>query len=110
MKSLVYLEKRTESEAYFEDFDETLFHKQRFITIGYYALYNPSKIDLTADEYSESCEWIYLSQLHDIEMGMDHKEIVQKALLTLREKNLHQTYWYQPVAGKIYSVRTSKTI
>lgn len=78
--------KKNRSEHYFEDFDETLFHKQRFITIGYYALYNPSKIDLTVDEYSESCEWIYLSQLPDIEMAMDHKEIVEKALQTLREK------------------------
>ncbi|MNY03255.1 hypothetical protein D3C86_1358670 [compost metagenome] len=27
-----------------------------------------------------------MSQLPDIEMGMDHREIVEKALLTLREK------------------------
>jgi len=78
--------KKNRSEAYFEDFDDGLFHKQRFITLGFYALYNPSKIDLTIDEFSESCEWFYLSQLPDIEMAMDHREIVQKALLTLREK------------------------
>ncbi|GGG66406.1 NUDIX hydrolase [Epilithonimonas arachidiradicis] len=78
--------KKNRSEGYFEDFDETLFQKQRFITIGYYALFNPSKIDLATDEFSESCEWIYLSQLPEIEMAMDHKEIVEKALLALREK------------------------
>lgn len=78
--------KKNRSEDYFEDFDETLFNKQRFITIGYYALYNPSKINLAIDEFSESCEWIYLSQLPEIEMAMDHKEIVEKALLALREK------------------------
>lgn len=78
--------RKNRSEGYFEDFDETLFHKQRFITIGYYALYNHSKIGLAADEFSESCEWIYLSQLPEIEMAMDHKEIVEKALLALREK------------------------
>lgn len=88
----VYLEefgvfgKKNRSEAYFEDFDETLFHKQRFVTIGYYALYNPSKINLTVDEYSDSCEWINVSQLSEIEMAMDHKEIAEKALQTLREK------------------------
>jgi ADP-ribose pyrophosphatase YjhB (NUDIX family) len=88
----VYLEefgvfgKKNRSEAYFEDFDETLFHKQRFVTIGYYALYNPSKIYLTVDEYSDSCEWINVSQLSEIEMAMDHKEIAEKALQTLREK------------------------
>ncbi|KFF00008.1 NUDIX hydrolase [Chryseobacterium luteum] len=88
----VYLEefgvfgKKNRSEAYFEDFDETLFHKQRFVTVGYYALYNPSKINLTVDEYSDSCEWINVSQLSEIEMAMDHKEIAEKALQTLREK------------------------
>lgn len=78
--------KRNRSEHYFEDFDETLFHKQRFISIGYYALYNPSRFNLVPDEFSESCEWIYLSQLSEIELAMDHREIIEKALLTLREK------------------------
>jgi hypothetical protein len=78
--------KRNRSEHYFEDFDETLFHKQRFISIGYYALYNPSRFNLVPDEFSESCEWIYLSQLPEIELAMDHREIIEKALLTLREK------------------------
>lgn len=92
VKAISYLEefgvfgKINRSENYFEDFDDNLFQKQRFITIGYFALYNPSMIDLTVDEFSESCEWIYLSQLSDIEMAMDHHEIVKKALLTLREK------------------------
>ncbi|PQA93147.1 NUDIX hydrolase [Chryseobacterium shigense] len=78
--------KRNRSELYFEDFDDTLFHKQRFISIGYYALYNPSRFNLVPDEFSESCEWIYLSQLSEIELAMDHREIIEKALLTLREK------------------------
>ncbi|QQV04010.1 MULTISPECIES: NUDIX hydrolase [Chryseobacterium] len=74
------------SESYFEDFDETLFQKQRFITIGYYALYNPEKIHPIPDEFTETCEWFYLSQLNEIDLGMDHREIIEKALLTLREK------------------------
>ncbi len=78
--------KKNRSQDYFADFDESLFQKQRFITIGYYGLYNPSKIDVAKDEFSESCEWVYLSQLPDIEMAMDHKEIIAKALLTLRER------------------------
>ncbi|HBV14500.1 NUDIX hydrolase [Chryseobacterium carnipullorum] len=78
--------KRNRSELYFEDFDDTLFHKQRFISIGYYALYNPSRFNLVPDELSESCEWIYMSQLSEIELAMDHREIIEKALLTLREK------------------------
>lgn len=78
--------KKNRSESYFEDFDETLFHKQRFVSVGYYALYNSSRFNLIPDELSESCEWIYLSKLSEIELAMDHREIIEKALLTLREK------------------------
>lgn len=90
--SNVYLEefgvfgKKNRSEFYFEDFDESLFQKQRFITIGYYALYNASTLNPIPDELSEKCEWIYLSKLSEIEIAMDHREIIDKALLTLREK------------------------
>ncbi|KQT35677.1 NUDIX hydrolase [Chryseobacterium sp. Leaf405] len=102
----VYLEefgvfgKKNRSEFYFEDFDETLFHKQRFITIGFYALYNPDRFSLTADEFSETCEWIYLSKLPEIEMAMDHREIVEKALLTLREKISHKPIGYNLLPEK----------
>lgn len=88
----VYLEefgvfgRKNRSEFYFEDFDETLFHKQRFISIGYFALYNPSRINLVVDEFSEDCDWIYLSKLSEIELAMDHREIIEKALMALREK------------------------
>jgi ADP-ribose pyrophosphatase YjhB (NUDIX family) len=78
------LGKRTD-EFYFEDFDETLFQKQRFITIGFYALYNATALHPVADEMSETCEWIYLSELPGIELAMDHREIIEKALLTLRK-------------------------
>ncbi|MCE3074380.1 NUDIX hydrolase [Chryseobacterium gwangjuense] len=78
--------KKNRSEFYFEDFDETLFQKQRFITIGFYALYNATTLHPVADEMSETCEWIYLSELPEIELAMDHREIIEKALLTLREK------------------------
>lgn len=78
--------KTKRSEAYFEEFDSTLFHKQRFISIGYYGLYNPSNIDLTKDEYSESSEWLSTNQLSEIELAMDHNEMIEKALLTLRQQ------------------------
>lgn len=88
----VYLEefgvfgKKNRSEFYFEDFDETLFQKQRFITIGFYALYSASELHPIPDQFSETCEWVYLSQLPEIELAMDHREIIDKALLTLRER------------------------
>jgi ADP-ribose pyrophosphatase YjhB (NUDIX family) len=88
----VYLEefgvfgRKNRSESYFEDFDETLFQKQRFISVGYYALYNPSMLNIIPDQYSETCEWIFLSKLQEIELAMDHREIIEKALLILRQK------------------------
>lgn len=102
----VYLEefgvfgKKNRSEFYFEDFDETLFHKQRFVTIGYYALYNPDRFKLIADEFSETCEWIYLSKLPEIELAMDHRDIIAKALLTLREKISHKPIGYNLLPEK----------
>jgi len=92
--------KKNRSELYFEDFDETLFHKQRFVSIGYYALYNPDKVNLVADEFSETCEWIYLSKLPEIELAMDHREIIQKALLTLRETISHKPIGYNLLPEK----------
>ncbi|MDR6516732.1 NUDIX hydrolase [Chryseobacterium camelliae] len=102
----VYLEqfgvfgKKNRSEFYFEDFDETLFNKQRFVTIGYYALYNPDRFNLVADELSETCEWVYLSQLPDIELAMDHRDIIDKALLTLREKISYKPIGYNLLPEK----------
>lgn len=78
--------KRNRSELYFEDFDTTLFHKQRFITIGYLALYNPSNTTLIIDEYSSNCEWIYFKDIDTIDIGMDHRKIIDKGLHTLRER------------------------
>lgn len=102
----IYLEefavfgKKNRSESYFEDFDDSLWHKQRFITVGYYALYNPDNAVLTIDELSEKCEWIYLNQLSDIELAMDHREIIDKALFTLREKISHKPIGYNLLPEK----------
>lgn len=102
----IYLEefgvfgKKNRSELYFEDFDETLFHKQRFVTIGYYALCNPSRFRLIADEYSETCEWIYVSRLSEVDLAMDHREIIEKASLTLREKISYKPIGYNLLPEK----------
>lgn len=55
---------------------------QRFISIGYYALVDFSKVTLRADSLSEWCQWFEISDLPPL--IMDHAEIVQKALKTLR--------------------------
>ena len=102
----VYLEefavfgKNKRSEFYFEDFDDSLWQKQRFVSIGYYALYNPDNAILVVDELSEKCEWISLSQLNEIELAMDHREIIEKALLTLRERITYKPIGYNLLPEK----------
>ncbi|MCD1117186.1 NUDIX hydrolase [Chryseobacterium turcicum] len=102
----VYLEefavfgKNKRSEFYFEDFDDSLWQKQRFVSIGYYALYNPDNANLIVDELSEKCEWVYLSKLNEIELAMDHREIIEKALLTLRERISYKPIGYNLLPEK----------
>ncbi|MBF6644542.1 NUDIX hydrolase [Chryseobacterium indologenes] len=92
--------KKNRSEFYFEDFDDSLFQKQRFIPVGYYALSNSSEINPVADEISEICEWVYLKQLPEIDLAMDHREIIEKALLTLREKISYKPIGYNLLPEK----------
>nr|WP_321357769.1 NUDIX domain-containing protein [uncultured Draconibacterium sp.] len=58
------------------------FFTKRFISIGFYALVEFSKVDPQPDALSEDCEWI--SPFADVEMFIDHKDIIDKALTTLR--------------------------
>lgn len=58
------------------------FFKKRFISVGFYALVDFSKVDPTPDELSKSCQWI--NPFDDMEMFLDHKVIINKALRTLR--------------------------
>lgn len=71
------------SEDYFKDYPDHLWHKQRFITIGYYALVNQSDVTPVIDIFSDSCEWVSVNHLP--KMAMDHQSIIMKALAALRE-------------------------
>ncbi|WP_317166992.1 NUDIX domain-containing protein [Chryseobacterium bernardetii] len=110
--------RKNRNELYFEEFDETLFQKQRFISVGYYALYNSSEINPVADDVSEACEWVYLRQLAEIDFAMDHREIIEKALLTLREKisskpigyNLMPEKFTLPELQKLYEAILGKSL
>lgn len=74
------------SEKTFEDFPDDLWHKKRFISVGYYALVNHKDVSPIGDELSESCDWIILDELENYNITMDHKKIIEKALNTLREQ------------------------
>lgn len=74
------------SEETFKDFPDDLWHKKRFISVGYYALVNHKDVSPIGDELSESCDWIILDELESQNITMDHKQIIEKALHTLREQ------------------------
>lgn len=80
------------SESYFKDYPDDLWHKQRFITIGYYALVDHTKVTPVADAYSNKCEWIPIDKIPP--MVMDHSNIFQKALATLREQLSYKPIGY----------------
>jgi ADP-ribose pyrophosphatase YjhB (NUDIX family) len=56
---------------------------QRFISVGYYALVDFSKVTPTVDNLSDSCEWYDLDNLP--ELIQDHRYIVETALETMRD-------------------------
>lgn len=63
---------------------------QRFLTVGYYALVDFEAVKASTDIFNEDYEW---HDIHNLpKLAMDHNEIVQRALLTLR---IHLRY--QPV-------------
>ncbi len=67
--------------------DESHWILQRFVTIGYYALVEFSHVTPVPDELSVACEWYSLDNAP--ELMMDHQQILDKALESLR---LHLTY------------------
>jgi 8-oxo-dGTP diphosphatase len=55
---------------------------QRFISIGFYALVDFSKVIPEPDDLSEICGWYDIEDMPNL--AFDHRQIFQKALLTLR--------------------------
>jgi 8-oxo-dGTP diphosphatase len=55
----------------------------RFFTAAYYALIDQEKVTLTPDSLSDSISWYDVDQLPNL--ILDHNNIVQKALQTLRD-------------------------
>ena len=60
---------------------------QRFVSIGYYALVDSNKVNPQTGDFDESINWYNVKDLP--KMIMDHSEIVESALETLRQ-NLDQ--------------------
>ena len=70
----------------------------RFLTIGYYALVDFKAVNATHDLFSEDCEW------HDIDnlpvLAMDHGNIIQQALLTVRTHLRYEPIGYNLLPEK----------
>ena len=106
------------SEEAFKDFPDDLWHKKRFISVGYYALVNHKDVSPIGDELSESCDWIFLDELENQNITMDHKKIIEKALNTLREQisykpiglNLLPEKFTLPELQKLYEAILGRTL
>ena len=72
------------SEGFFEEYPDSLWNKQRFISIGFYALVDYRQATLVIDEFSDACEWKNIDDLP--ELMMDHQIIFNSALETLRKQ------------------------
>lgn len=55
---------------------------KRFVSVGYYALVDFTKVTPTPDATADVCEWFGLDEMP--QLVFDHSYIVQKALQTLR--------------------------
>ena len=61
---------------------------ERFVTVGYYALVDSSKVNATPDDFSSACEWFNVYGLPGL--MLDHAEIVASALGFIRQQlNYH---------------------
>jgi len=104
------------SEGYFESYPDDLWHKQRFISIGFYALVDYTEVKLQVDDLSESCEWKSVDVLPS--MGMDHQLIVENGLTVLRQQlsykpigmNLLPEQFTMPELQKLYETILGKTL
>jgi ADP-ribose pyrophosphatase YjhB (NUDIX family) len=89
---------------------------ERFISIGYYALVDFTKVTPVPDNISDACEWW---SIHDIpEMILDHNLILKKGLAHLRLQlnfqpigyNLLQQKFTMPELQKLYETILDKKL
>ena len=77
---------------------EDLWILQRFVTIGYYALVEFSKVSPAPDTLSEKCIWWDIHKVPSL--ILDHRKILDKALATLRMQLNYQPIGYNLLPEK----------
>jgi 8-oxo-dGTP diphosphatase len=71
---------------------------ERTLSIGYFALVDYSKVSVTTDFFTDDYQWW---DVHEVpELLFDQKEVVEKALLTLRLQIYHQPIGYNLLPRK----------
>jgi 8-oxo-dGTP diphosphatase len=104
------------SEGFFEKYEDAIWNKQRFLSIGFYALVDFSTVNLVIDAFSDACEWKAIDELP--ELIMDHGSIYDKALVTLRKQlnykpiglNLLPEKFTMPELQKLYEIILGKKL
>jgi len=104
------------SEGFFAEFEDTLWHKQRFVSLGFYALVDFTDVIPVVDDVSSDIEW---RDIDDIPaLMMDHRKIFDEALLTLRRQlnykpigyNLLQEEFTMPELQRLYEIILDKKL
>lgn len=96
---------RSEKKFHIEDLkkdgvpvNEDLWILQRFVTIGYYALVEFSKVNPSPNTFYEECAWW---DIHKVPvLILDHRKILDRALATLRIQLNHQPIGYNLLPEK----------
>jgi ADP-ribose pyrophosphatase YjhB (NUDIX family) len=86
--------------------NENLWLLQRFVTIGYYALVEFSKVSPTPDSISEKCEWWDIHKVPSL--ILDHRKILDKALAVLRMQLNYQPIGYNLLPEKFTMTELQK--
>ncbi|WP_091513755.1 NUDIX hydrolase [Flexibacter flexilis] len=98
------------SQHFFAEMPDALWHKQRFVSVGFYALIPYLSVTPVSDEASDVCLWC---DIHDMPaLMMDHQQIFEGALLSLRRELTYKPIGYNllpeeftlPELQKLYEI------
>ena len=89
---------------------------ERFVTVGYTALVDFTKVKLVPDSFSAACQWFNIH--HIPQMILDHNDILEKALENLRLQlnyhpvgyNLLPEKFTMPQLQKLYETILDRTL
>ncbi len=70
------------------------FFEQRFLSVGFFALVEYTKVQPTPDSFSTKCDWIGVNE--EVSLILDHHTIINEAL-----KELRLQLNYQPIGLKL---------